>query len=581
MQHDTRSESGFALITMLVLLALLMALLLTHFSVTWIEMSTTRSSMKSFKGFYAAEAGLNLRADLVRQGFVGFDVPSGTSPSTAGSDVPCIGSNVGSGDFACAAYDFEDRKVVTWVEERPNSNNPIVVPRGENYRNLHGHEAHYVVYSRALAKNGLPEAVLEMHFKSRSVPVFQFAAFYDKDLEILPSTSLYLEGPVHAQGDLYVGSDGTLDITEQITTTGSVYHGRKDADSCLTGDVAVADPDSQETLPACSTNRVSVTDTSNWNGMIAAGLTPLTVPDATSLDPVAGSPFWDRADLRVVLDINGAPAIEVRDVDGGVNAGLTAHLTACAAAGSSAALYNNREARTISMIEIDTQALLNCVHTSSIDLDDTTDGGLVLYFTVDGPSSSVVNGYGVRVRNGSELASTISGAPAVAGVTIVTDQALYVRGNYNSVNKIPAGFIADSLNVLSGSWNDATSLLAVGGRPASNTTINAGFLSGTDSTGGAEGAGGMDGGGYNGGLENYFRLHEDWSGATLTAMGSFVSLGHPRHVAGAWALGDPYYLAPTRAWTFDLDFQDPLLVPPLSPNCVYLRQELFVRRFEI
>jgi len=578
---DTRSESGFALITILVLLALLMALLLTHFSVTWIEMSTTRSSMKSFKGFYAAEAGLNLRADLVRQGFVGFAVPSGTSPDTSGSNVACAGSNVGSGDFACSSYTFADRKVVTWVEEQPNSNNPIVVPRGENYRNLHGHEVHYVVYSRAIASNGLPEAVLEMHFKSRSVPLFQFAAFYGKDLEILPSSSLYLEGPVHTQGDLYVGSGGTLDITEQVTTIGSVFHGRKDADSCLAGGAAVADPDSQEALPNCSSNRVTVTDTSTWNGMIAKGLTPLTVPAATTLDPTAGSPYWDRADLRIVLDINGTPALEVRDADDSVNVGLTTHLSSCAVVSASSSLYDNREASTIEMLEIDTQGLLNCVHTSSLSLDDTTDGGLVWYFTVDGPSSSVVNNYGVRIQNGAELVSTIPGAPAVQGLTIVSDQALFIQGDHNSTNKLPSGFVADSINVLSGAWSDAGSVLAVASRPAADTTINAAFLSGTDSTGAAEGAGGRDSGSYNGGLDNLLRLHEDWTGDTLTVMGSFVSLDNSRHDSGTWAAGDPYYIAPTRDWTFDLDFEDPLLIPPLAPRSVYLRQELFVRRFEI
>jgi len=77
------------------------------------------------------------------------------------------------------------------------------------------------------------------------------------------------------------------------------------------------------------------------------------------------------------------------------------------------------------------------------------------------------------------------------------------------------------------------------------------------------------------------RLHEDWSGVTFTYVGSFVSLNNPRHVDGGWATGDPYYEPPTAAWSFDLDFEDPLLIPPLSPTFVYLRQELFVRQFEL
>ena len=78
------------------------------------------------------------------------------------------------------------------------------------------------------------------------------------------------------------------------------------------------------------------------------------------------------------------------------------------------------------------------------------------------------------------------------------------------------------------------------------------------------------------------RLHENWNGAvTLTYRGSFVSLFRPQHVAGAWVLGSPYYTAPIRDWNYDAAlFEDPELMPPLTPRLVYLRQELFVRKFD-
>ena len=42
-----------------------------------------------FGGFYAAEAGLNLRAGLVTQTFQGFSQPAGTSPDLESSTAPC------------------------------------------------------------------------------------------------------------------------------------------------------------------------------------------------------------------------------------------------------------------------------------------------------------------------------------------------------------------------------------------------------------------------------------------------------------------------------------------------------------
>ena len=144
-------------------------------------------------------------------------------------------------------------------------------------------------------------------------------------------------------------------------------------------------------------------------------------------------------------------------------------------------------------------------------------GGLVWYFGVDGPDSDSMNNYGVRVREGNELKSSDALAPEVQGLTVVTNQAVYVKGHYNAVNKKPAAFLADSLNVLSNAWNDDISDHVLDERVASNTTIFAAFLGGTDFTGGGDGPDFQDGGEYNGGLENYPRFHEKWNGKTLTS----------------------------------------------------------------
>jgi len=205
----------------------------------------------------------------------------------------------------------------------------------------------------------------------------------------------------------------------------------------------------------------------------------------------------------------------------------------------------------------------------------------VFYLGVEGAAATSVNNYGIRVRNGADLASTEVGAPPIRGLTIVSNQAVYVQGDYNSVDKRPAAVLADSINILSGNWDDAHSAETnLTNRQAIPTTINAAFLAGTDTTGGADGDAGLDGA-YNGGLENYPRLHEYWFNRALTYRGSFVSLDEPRHVDGAWVYGGRYYTAPIRDWGYDTDFEDAANLPPLSPRFVYLRQDLFVRQFEL
>jgi hypothetical protein len=580
----TGNERGFSLITVVILIAMLTAVLFGYVALTQVELSTTKSSMGSVQGFYAAEAGLNVRAELIRQEFLGYNLPTGSSPEDPTGQLPCeSGLDYGSGDFQCLFHGLDERVVRTYVEEAPTNPASIVIPRGEAYQNLHAAEYAYDVFSAAIGPDDRTEAVLEVGFKSRLVPMFQFAAFYDKDLEILPGPDMTLEGPVHANGDLYLGSHGVLTIEGQVTTAGDLYHGRKNTDDCQNGDAQVYDPANPQSLPPCNitdTRRlINDADVAGFNGQIMMHVDELTVPPPEEFDPVPGNLYWDRADLRVVFNLDTGD-VEVRDPDNNVEVGTTTDLGNCGSAWSSNSFFNNREGANIRMLEIDMEDLINCIHDDFLlgttRLDDTTQGGLVFYLTVEGPNSGGLNDYGVRVRNGDTLAADDAGAPDINGLTIVSDQAVYVQGSYNSVDKVPAAVMADSINILSNAWDDLAQDWTQ--RGASATTVNAAFLAGTDTTGGIEGAGGQ-GGAYNGGLENYPRFHENWSGVTFTYRGSFVSLDNARHVNGAWVYGSPQYTAPNRNWRYDTDFNDPSALPPLSPRFVLLKQELFVREF--
>jgi len=274
----------------------------------------------------------------------------------------------------------------------------------------------------------------------------------------------------------------------------------------------------------------------------------------------------------------------VRNVDGSVDAGRSATLASCVGLDHVSGVKNFREGGYLDLLDVSVPKLLDCIHLNSLlddfkALDDDTDGGLVLHIDVDGPQAGTYNLYGVRLRDGAKLAADSPSAPAVRGLTIVSSQALYVQGSFNTVNKLPAALICDSINVLSNNWDDANSDLALSTRIATSTTINAAILTGTDTTGGIEGVGGQDLDEYNGGFENMIRLHEDWSGVPLRLRGSFVSLYTPQHVDGPFAAQSGQYNPPIRDWDYDTDFDVSANLPPLSPHFVYLRQELFVRRF--
>jgi len=605
------TNSGFALIATMIMLAVLVALMGAYATVTHIELATTKGSKDLSMGYNTAEAGLNVRAENIRQIFVGYNRPAGTSPPTTN---PCTTSGtLGTADYACKTYTLGKHTSTTYVNEDPT--NPLIttIPVGERYQNLSAQEYRYTATSLGKGADGRVETALELRFKSRLVPLFQFAAFYNKDLEILPGPAMTLSGPVHTNKDLYLNAETSLAISGQVTAAGDLYRGRKNDATCKATPVSVTNPTTAVNLkPSCSARtKITKTDITPYNGMIQINVPPVDVPSPEEFNPTSGKVYWDKADLRLVLHLNAAEnadtsqsttGIEIRRSDNTVDTTLTPKLnntSLCpgsigeSPAGANngrtvaynTAFYNHREAKSMKLLEVDMVALLNCIKTQSLmgakTLSDNTEGGLVFFFTTDGPfKNATSNRYGFRVRKASQLRATVSGAPIPIGLTLISDQAAYIAGNYNSTNKIPAAVMADSLNLLSSNWNlnDAASSGALSGRIAANTTYNVAFLSGTDTTGNVDGTGGQNGA-YNGGLENYPRFHEDWSGKTMTYRGSFVSLNKPRHVTGGW--GAQSYSPPARDWNYDTSFNNAANLPPITPRFVYLRQQLFLRDYEL
>jgi hypothetical protein len=293
--------------------------------------------------------------------------------------------------------------------------------------------------------------------------------------------------------------------------------------------------------------------------------------------------------------------------------------------------YNWRERRWTYLLNVNVHDLLQWnidqggpFFSPSIRPDAT--GGIVLYLTVydanyptTNPSpnlspdaSSTSFGFGVRVFGSQTLPfpslSSLGNDPT--GITIASDRALYVQGNYNAPTGVggvynpttgwqPSSIVGDVVNVMSSNYfqpaapagtctNDCQSNrdLSDPSRNALATTINAAFLAGVDTTTGS------DGSGYNGGLENYPRFHEDWNTIAFNYLGSFVSLGTPSTVTGRWCgTGGAYaggaltsscniYNPPSRTWNFDPNFQNAAYLPPYTPRFVYVQQIRFTENFQ-
>ncbi len=709
-----KAEDGFALIAVLVVMLLLMAISGAMHTSVISETYLRGGHARATAGFYAAEAGINRGMGDYRNIFLAYRQPRDADDDFDEKTL-ALGGRTVRYQLTPAAL---PPGVVSWpVIER--------VPAGQPFAGLNSQLYSYVAQSTSEVHEGDVEVSLGTQFDVNYIPLFQFLAFYENDLEINPGPVMTLNGPIHTNGNLYFNSNATLTIGDlpptipsvSVTARNNVYRGRKDIQNTPRCNGTVTIDTLADTSPhdnnldprnltcASSTTATSQSDAqlAPWLGAIKARQPYVAVPSPDVLTRGAGQ-YWELADLRLALDLEhpegGIFPIVVLDASDNIDAGRTTALNTFMAAkpsrifyndvpdagadvarqdcttadsycrrqnytpdfptaasvyacgGSDLGLYdasgaglcptltgnalsggrisyrrggfyNNREQRWVYMLNVNLRDLLAWnrgagAHSLIDNPDDETEGGLVIYLTVKGPlSTGALNNrirYGVRVFGSRDLDFPVAADPT--GVTVVSDQAIYIEGNYN-VNvgqpgynaarpKQPAAFMGDTINVLSSVWsghptdpswiaangaqpgcrNDCQSRRSLNdsgawlrARPGADTYINAAFLGGVDLTNPASATG------YNGGFENYPRFHEKWNGS-LVYRGSFVSLGQPTRAAGSWcgtggslASGCNIYDAPGRAWNYDADFQEVRNLPPITPRVVSVQQVLFTENF--
>ncbi|OPY91230.1 MAG: hypothetical protein A4E72_00215 [Syntrophus sp. PtaU1.Bin208] len=160
-------------------------------------------------------------------------------------------------------------------------------------------------------------------------------------------------------------------------------------------------------------------------------------------------------------------------------------------------------------------------------------------------SSDNITNPSVRLVNGSSLPT--------GGLSVATNNPLYIQGDYNTDNKAAAVF-SDALTVLSNSWNDANSASGISSRTASATTVNAAVVTGNVATSGSN---------YSGGVENLIRFLENWSGKTFTYGGSLACLWESQQATTRWPGTGSVYNAPTRNWSYNINLNN---LPPGTPR---------------
>jgi hypothetical protein len=170
----------------------------------------------------------------------------------------------------------------------------------------------------------------------------------------------------------------------------------------------------------------------------------------------------------------------------------------------------------------------------------------------------------------SENGVYVQGNYNATGVTLSGNTSPALSENYfpqNSSTHIPAAIVADAVTILSNNWNDSKSFaypFAPDSRPATQTIVRFAMLSGQGLTGRTGGYNPSQFGQLNGGVHNFKRYLEAWSGVRLNYSGSLVNLFTSRNNNGFFKCC-VVYNPPIRDWSFDKTFLNANRLPPGTP----------------
>jgi hypothetical protein len=562
-----RGERGSALVLCFISLLLLSIMGLGLLAVAATDFAVAKNWADYSAAFYAADGGVEAARSAL------WTLLS-TNPSPTAADL--TGLNASQPSFSNSALSFSTYQV-QYARTTAPFTYAMVIASGP-WAGLNGLVTPYLLRSTVTTTSG-DKADLTQGVQYVGVPLFQFGVFYGRgvDLEMAPGPAMTFNGRIHANSNIYLGAGATLNINSYMTTSGNIYRRIKGSSAMPWGnDPTILDASGNpQNLNFDHTYQTGFGSTwtpaqwqtqalSTFGGMVkdsAMGITDIVPPvpalfnNPSNPDQIAhqlievGQPSDTAGQISSKLYYKAGLKI----VNGAITnlAGLPVVLPVGAL--TTHTFYDGREGHNMSVTDINVGLL--------------TVAGLmpangILYLG----DTSGVNSVGFRLVNGSTLPTQ--------GLTVVSQNPMYVQGDYNTVNKVPAAVLGDAITVLSNNWgctscvplvlgnnSDTKGSQAVGNRPATSTTVNAAFAlaSNTEST--------LANGG-NGQLENLIRFLEDWSGQSFNYNGSLIALWHSLMATGNWQQPGAYYQPPIRNWTYDTTFNS--TPPPGTPQGVLI-----------
>jgi hypothetical protein len=496
----------------------------------------------------------------------------------------------------------------TYFARTTTNANPPYVTLLQQYPGLNAFASTYRILSNVRYTNsnyGFVAAAQE-DVQMAEIPVFQFAIFYNTLMEYSDCAPFVIAGRVHCNTNIYLGTVSGSSLTfnyfvtasgvitnppwagfAQSSWTGGLTYSGTPAPGWGTGEPVLTLPVGTNNTPAAvreiinpppagesTTNPVSSQRFANKAWMVITITNPVT---GTTTNAVTATNYsvaitiknsiYDGSPSNIYLGTNINSGTNVNWANTGISNWLSTNLT----------FYDQREGRTNHVVQIDigklgtwiggpnaTNGCTNSLLTSKWNATTPFNG--IIY--VDDNRTTNANLMNcVRLTNGVAITNGLYNS----GLTVATQNPLYIWGNYNCPNAAylgttnttlsrPCSFVCDAITILSANWADNISALGYGSRNSpQNTTINAAIIAGnvlsTDSSST----------GFSGGVMNLTRLLENWSGYTLTLNTSIINLYNSVQATQQFQMPGAYYNAPSRNFSFDLNFTTSTGLPPGTP----------------
>jgi hypothetical protein len=446
------------------------------------------------------------------------------------------------------------------------------------------------IFYRAQASvsgSGINAQGVRRYMQLTFVPLFQAAIFYEDKLEIHPGPPMTITGLVHTNSDLEVLAYSTLKFMENVSYAGNYsetapgnwsgtgstsgyssptekpyWQDDLQSDTSTAKQTQLKQVDRIEPL---GTRPAQIFDTTDTNTNNDGFREIIERPNSSYSDPteIATMRLYNKASLKIEVDSSKAttdPAyLKVFNINNAAAPASVVTKVKTAILGSTS-MYDQRETTDVKVTSLDMDKFNDVITTMGSSYNG------VVYIT---DTSTDAAKDAIRLVNGRVLDNDI---------TIATDEGMYIQGDLNTGGSTAAdvpsngttpgashvannyteksvAVAADAVTILSNNWDDSKAASSVTARVATNTTVNAGLITGnvpTDYN---------NSGNPSGGVHNLPRFLEMWldpgksyQEVNFTYYGSMIQLFQSKSFTGLWYTNNIYW-PPNRIWNFDTLFK--------------------------